>query len=323
MASKARAQDVPNPAEELYDGPDQPVAPDERAEEVLAPSISPRLLQLAADLDIADAKDMAPDRLEDLVHNLTRRAIRQSGRERLHQETQAVRDRIDNPPAPPAAPAEVDDLKELEADLDPRVIAALRKRDDEIKALKQGFGQVAKQNQEREERTVVDVIDNAFDSLNDDRFGQGAAREMDPSDLCRVRRQKILNAVLSDGLNVRTASAKKIAAAIRETVALLSPAPKAPSREPVEDSGYAVEDRPVRRAPAQDPVTKRFISREERLANEADEAYATVLARPTHRQERKYPPGDEAAVKVVSQLLPSMNGAGDDNRTGYVSRDDF
>jgi hypothetical protein len=91
----------------------------------------------------------------------------------------------------------------------------------------------------------------------------------------------------------------------------------------VSDTGYEVEDRPVRRAPAKNPENGRFLSREERIGQETDEAYATVLARPTHRSERKQPPGDAAAIQAVERLLPTMNGAGDGNQTGYVTRDDF
>lgn len=307
-------------AAELYDGPES--EPEATATQPAPRSASPRLLELAADLGVTEAKDMDPDRLADVVHVLSKRAAKEWGQQQRQQDVRAVHDRINNPPAPHVAPVEVDELKELEADMDPRLVSVLKKQRDENRQLRESLGLVAERDRQREERTVVDVIDNAFDSLKDDRFGEGAAREMDPDDLCRKRRGAILNAAVANGLNLKTASARKIASTIRETVALLSPAPKAPAR--VEsDNGYDVEDRPARRAPAKDPGTGRFLSREDRVGQEQDEAYATVLARPTHRAEKKLPPGDERAINAVSQLLPSMNGASDGNQTGYVTRDDF
>lgn len=294
-----------------------------------APRHSARMLQLAADFGLGkeEAEEMSPDRLQDLIYNLTRHAAKAS-RERQVEQAQETDRRLSQEPAPVAQPAEEDDYAHLRGKWDDEIVnefSKLAKKNKELEAGHQKF--VAEANQ-RESQTYSNILDDSFADLGpqyERLLGSVGMSQLDPASPEAQRRRAIFSAAAIDFKQrpgARTVAQKIKAAAQMLLGHQIPPAPK--PKETVGLYGEPTGETQPRAALPRDPATGRILPRDQVEQLEQAIDWATDVARPTHRKGANEPNGVAKATKSLEAKMHELSLASDGTgASGYPSKEDF
>lgn len=322
MSRKAKAA----PVSEIYDeAPAVAEAEEETVVETPAkPEHSPRILQLAADFGISreEADEMGPDRLSDLVFNLSRRAAKTHKELRIERAQEIDRQpKVQEPAAPP------DEFAHLRGKYDDEIVNEFSRLAKENKSLQETQTKLIQETQARDQQTYMNILDDAFADLGADYgrlLGSGGIKELAEGSPELQRRKAIFTAAgidFSQRPGSRTVAQKIKAAAQLLLGHQIPPAPVKPEATGLygEPAG---ETRP-RPAPLRDPETGRILPKAAVDRLEADVDWATETVRPTHRRGANEPQGVGKATRNLAAKLAELGSTPDGAASGYATKEDF
>lgn len=325
MASKkAPVVPEPHPADHLYDGDEtshvdtvveNPPAEPER------PKHSERVTGLAEAYGMtkAEIESYDPDRLQEIVYHIARREARSMLRD---TRDDARVNAIERRPEP--APVPEDDFPIEAGVLESKIENFLRELHADRKQFKKRFQETEQREKARDDRTMADAIDAAFDSLPEfaDYFGKGGVEELNAAQKAKEVKRRLAVLQVSGIDWTKRPGSRFIAAKIREAATDIAATQSSP-----QDGGLYGQvigeqaQRPARRTPPQDQTSGRFVKAPVE-DDEDDLDWATPTVRPTHRPIREATPNGEA--KAIRNLTSRMKGNPvDTGESGHAARGDF
>lgn len=205
-------------------------------------------------------------------------------------------------PAPERAKPQADEDEEaldaLEKEgFDPRLSKVVRKVLKENKQLRSELGGIAQREQLREERTTAEVIDGAFEAMEQAAlFGEGAIEDLGETAEGRRRLAVVRMANIDLKKDNATTIRRKVKQTAKELFGGSEPAKKKAEETPYDAALGKTNGKPAKR------ITK-------------EQWNDAATQKPTNREGSDLPPGDEKAIKGVKARLGADADAEPDSTT--------